>query len=924
MKGKRADIVVGIDLGTTHTVVASAEVSRARGRRRSAEAEPPTVFEIPQLVSAHEFAESPLLPSCLYAPLPGELGEDPPVWVTGDFARRRGAEVSGRFVASAKSWLCHPAVDRLADILPWGAKEGDTPRISPVEASARYLSHVREAWDEAHPEAPLAELEVILTVPASFDEVARALTVEAAKRAGLDVLLIEEPTAAFYDAMRVSPEVERLAKAARGRDVLVLVVDVGGGTTDLSLVSVREEGGALAATRVATGRHILLGGDNMDLALAHVAEARIVGHGDKLDPLALGQLVVACRDAKERLLGGDLEEARVTVLGRGGKLVGAARSATLTRADVEEIVTGGFFPDVAKDAAPARARGGIVAFGLPYERDPAITRHVAAFLTRHASDLEGGEIGALLLNGGVFCAKPLASAMVAAVAKWSPEGRAPVVLPGVDPELAVARGAVLYGLSRRDIGQRVASTSARGYYIGVQSGAGEKHAVCILPRGAREGERHEAKPESLALTLGRAARFDLYASDVARDAAGDLVTPDEDRFDRLPPVVARVPAEGKEERLPVTLTGELSATGQLVVSCAPRDASRPPVRLEFELRADAPRTSLPPTPTSIAPVAGRAAVAASKLEEARRIVEAVYGKKPTATEREVKDVVRALEKLLGDRPTWPMETVRALADVLLENPGARRRTLEHERAFWLLLGFCLRPGFGDLGDPHRIARVVPLFDGRLAFPDEVRGFQQFFIAWRRVAGGLDERAQLALRDAFDGVLAPKGSGYKPPKRAPLAVEELVPMLAALERVPVERRVELGKWLVERTYAGPDARLWSSIARVGARVPLYASAHHVVPVEAIEPWIERLLRERWSDVPSAPHAAVQLARVTGDRARDVSPRLRGELVKKLEEVGARDAWVAAVRELVELTEEERREAFGEGLPPGLTLSAPKPD
>ncbi len=910
--------IVGIDLGTTHAVVAWCDAPAPKGKKRAPTRAPvPEVFEIPQLVAASEIAPRALLPTCLYAPVAGEVEGDP-VWVTGEHARRRGAEVTGRFVASAKSWLSHAAVDRLAAILPWGADEG-TPRVSPVDASARYLTHVRDAWDAAHPHAPLATLDVVLTVPASFDEVARALTLEAAKAAGLTVRLLEEPTAAFYEAMRVSADVARLAHDAGGEELHVLVVDVGGGTTDLSLVAVKEERGQVAARRVATGRHILLGGDNMDLALAHIAEARLVEGGERLDPLSLGQLVVACRDAKERVLGGGVDEARVTLLGRGSKLVGGARAVTLTRAEIESVVVDGFFPRVERGAKPERARAGLVAFGLPYERDPAITRHVAAFLARHAEDLGDGGVAALLLNGGVFRAEPVAAAMRAAVAHWSPDGRAPHVLPNVDPELAVARGAVLYGLALRDVGRRVESSAARGYYVGVATDGGDKRAVCILPRGAREGERHVARERVLELAVGRAARFDLYASDVARHDAGDVVTIDDDAYESLPPIVARLPSSGGGDRVAVTLSGELSATGQLVLSCVPVDASRPPVRLEFELRAEAPRTSVPPAPTSIAPSA-RASAPPAKLDEARRIVEHVFGKKAAATEREVKDVVRDLEKVLGERPTWPMDTVRALADVLLANPGARRRSPEHERAFWALAGFCMRPGFGDLGDAQRVSRFAPLFEGRLAFPDEARGWQQFFIAWRRVAGGLDERAQLAIRDAFDGVLAPKGAGFKAPKRAPHAQDEMMQTLAALERVPADRRAQLGDWLVERTYGDADSRLWSAIARVGARVPLYASVHHVVPAKAVEPWIERLLREKWPSLQAAPHAAVQLARVTGDRARDVSERLRGELVKRMVAAGAKDAWVQAVREHVEVSDDERREAFGEGLPQGLSLAA----
>ncbi len=334
---------VGIDLGTTHTVVAWADLTAPST---------PTVFPIPQLVAPAEIAARPLFPSCLYAPVPGEVVADPwgeAPWTSGELARRRGAEVPGRLVASAKSWLCHPGVDRAAPILPWGADEGaaDLPRISPVEASARYLTHVRLAWDAAFPGDPLAEQEVVLTVPASFDEIARELTLEAAARAGLPVRLLEEPQAAFYDFMANAGDAGmRALLDGAGGEALVLVCDVGGGTTDFSLIRVvrREGEGAepFAVERVAVGRHLLLGGDNMDLALAHLCEGRL---GTKLDAARFGQLVSACRSAKERLLSeGAPESVRVTVLGHGARLVGGTLTAEISREEAERVVLDGFFP----------------------------------------------------------------------------------------------------------------------------------------------------------------------------------------------------------------------------------------------------------------------------------------------------------------------------------------------------------------------------------------------------------------------------------------------------------------------------------------------------------------------------------------------------------------------------------------------------
>ena len=903
-----ARYIVGIDLGTTNTVVAFAPIDA----RRRKTAPVPQVFPIPQLVSPTLREERPLLPSVLYAPVADEAPEAGE-WVVGALARTRASEVEGRVVASAKSWLSHAGVDRTAPILPWGQTE--EPKLSPVEASAEILAHVVLAWDAAHPDAPLAKQDVILTLPASFDDVARELTIGAARGAGLAPTLLEEPTAAFYDAMRdVDAIREHVVPRAAGEERTVLVCDVGGGTTDLSLMAIAyapKDRGGFTVRRVAVGRHILLGGDNMDLALAHLAESRIAG--EALEPSALAQLVASCRAAKERILGdATVPEERVTVLGRGSRLVGGARSTTLTRAEVEQIVLGGFFPAEVGDA-PAR-RGAIVAFGLPYERDPAITRHVRQFLARHAAELPRGQVDVVLLNGGVFNAPPIVSALQTAIATWS--GAAPAMLPLEDPDRAVARGAVRYGFARQGLGVRIESGTSRGYYVAV----GDKDAVCILPRGAKEGAHHEAEGRTFDLAVGRSVRFELFASDVARDEAGALVTIGEDH-ERLPPVVASLPA-ATTGTVRVRLGGELTTTGQLELACFGVDDPALRFRLEFQLR-DAPRAqSLPPSPASLAPApATRASIApASKLGDAEKILEHVFGKKSAATEREAKDVLRDLDKILGERTTWTMETCRFVVDRLLANTGARRRSAVHERTWWLLLGFGLRPGFGDPGDPARIERTWPLFEGRLGFPGEGQCWQQFFIAWRRIAGGLSEEQQEAIRDAIDPVVAPKEAGLKPPKRMPEDNGEALVMLSALERAPAARRAQLGDWISEKTWTSADPRLWAAIGRIGARVPVYASLHHVVPPQRAEAWLERLLRADWAKIGTAPHAAVQLARVTGDRARDVSERLRKETAHKLAAAKAKDAWVAAVRELAEVNEEERVAMLGEGLPLGLTLAS----
>jgi hypothetical protein len=865
------------------------------------------VLEVPQLVTRSEVAPRSLFPSTLYTPTDGEAVEDPfgdAPWALGEYARRRGTEVAGRLVASSKSWLVHSGVDRTAAILPWGS-EDDAARLSPVDAAARLLAHVRQAWDAQHPGAALVEQDVVLTVPASFDEVARELTLDAARRAGLAPKLLEEPQAAFYDWMARAGEGGLSALlGTTGGEALVLVVDVGGGTTDLSLVRVS---GVDRVERVAVGPHLLLGGDNMDLALAHLVEPRLVADA-KLDPARFAQLVSACRAAKEALLGASPpEDAPVTVTGAGAQLVGATRTTRVTRDEVERVVLDGFLPLVSGEARPQRARGALVAFGLPYERDVAITRHVAAFLARHLP--AGSSPNAVLLNGGVFRAARIAERVVEALAGWR-GGKDVARLPGADPDLAVARGAVAYALARRGGGVRIGGGSSRGYYVAVAPEEGRARAVCVVPRGAEEGVVHAASGRMFALAVGRPVRFDVLASDEASARAGDVVDVDDDAYARLPPLATTLDgARGTEVR--VTLEGELTPVGTLDLACVETDDPARRHRLAFQLRGDTP---------SIAP--GRAPSPSQvprRMDGARDLLDRAFGKpRADAGGREAKDLLRELERLLGERTQWTTDVNRALYDALLPGARARRRSADHERVFWLLAGWCIRPGFGDPLDPQRVALLPPLFDERLAFPAEARGWQQFWITWRRAAGGLDEATQTRLRDFADPWLATSDAGLKKPKKPALSLDDALDMASSLERVAPARRSELGGWVLERTWTDRDSRLWAAIGRLGARVPAYASVHHVVSPHVVERWLDHLLREKWDLVPKAAQAAVQLARRTGDRARDVNERVRQEVEKRLVAMGAEEPWVRAVREVVAVEESERAAFFGDALPPGLRL------
>jgi hypothetical protein len=793
-----------------------------------------------------------------------------------------------------------------------------------VEASRRILAHVQRTYDDAHPDHRLAEQELVLTVPASFDEVARELTVRAAAESGLRVRLLEEPLAAFYGYLSAQGDgaLRELVRRGSG-EAFVLVADVGGGTTDLTLVRVRRGDDVVSLERVAVGRHLLLGGDNMDLALAHAVEQSLPEES-RLEPSLFAELVLACRAAKERLLGeSPPEEETVRVLGRGSRLVGAVHTAVLARAQAESIVVDGFFPRVEKGDAPRETRAALVGFGLPYERDPAITRHVAAFVRRHLPPNVAP--AAVLLNGGVFRSPRVRERFLAALSEGEER---PVELPAQDPDLAVARGAVAFGLALAGWGPRIGGGSAHGYFVGLASDGPEKRAICVVPRGSIEGERHVVRVPGLSLVVGQPVRFDLFASDSGSHPPGAIVALAAD-FDALPSMTAAFDAAGdrSQNRVPVHLEGELTAVGTLDVACVEsgHTENKPPARfrLAFDLR---------PKPASAAPPSARAANRASgrpsvrpddgRFGPALGAVERVFGKgRADVDPREARHLVRELEKTLGERAQWTTDVSRALADAVIADPKARKRSVDHERTFWMLAGYCLRPGYGHPLDERRVGKLVPLLPELVAFPEEARTWPQLWIAWRRVAGGLGEVAQAKLRDLLDPFLSTDEPKPRRPKSIrPQGIPEMLELAASLERVPAERRAALGRWIVERTWNDRDPRLWTALSRVGARVPTYASAHHVVPPVTVERWLDHLLRERWAEVPSAARAAVQMARVTGDRARDVSEPVRAEIVKRLESSGAPEGWVRAVREHVALGEAELAEFFGESLPVGLVLHA----
>jgi hypothetical protein len=594
-----ARYVVGIDLGTTNSAIGYVDTADEKPAVRP--------FAIPQVTQPGVVEERPTLPSFLYLAAPEELpagafalpwsgSEHKNTLVTaGELARSHGWKVPMRLVSSAKSWLCATHVDRTAPILPWGAPE-EVGKRSPVSVSTAYLAHLRGAWDRAFPQAPLAEQDVFLTVPASFDAVARELTVRAATEAGLPkVTLLEEPQAAFYAWLARQGDAWR--KQLEVGDV-VLVCDIGGGTTDFSLIAASESDGNLVLERVAVGDHILLGGDNMDLALAHQVRARLEAEGHKLDAWQMASLVHSCRQAKEDLLNHpDRASAPIVVLGRGSKLIGGSIKTELARAELE-ILLDGFFPIVDAEARPQKARRvGLRELGLPFAADPAVTRHLAGFLGGQRE--QHRRATAVLFNGGVMKGRPLRQRILETLDGWSDSPEDDLkVLEGNDLDLAVAHGAAYYGLVRRGKGVRIRGGTARAYYIGIESSmpavpgmSPPLKALCVAPFGMEEGTEATLPDEELGLVVGEPAEFRFLSSSTRRDdRAGTMVEDAERELAELAPVSAALPAEDGEagQVVPVTLKSRVTEIGTLELWCEERGGTRR-WKLEYNVREDAQR-----------------------------------------------------------------------------------------------------------------------------------------------------------------------------------------------------------------------------------------------------------------------------------------------------------------------------------------------
>ncbi len=926
--------LVGIDLGTTNTVVAYCEITD------NLEQSEVSLFDIDQLIGPGEVVRKPLLPSFRYHPAVGQISpsdltlpwDNEPVAgdinnvIVGEWARELGAKVEGRQVSSAKSWLSHQAVDRNSDILPWAGAQ-DVDKVSPVIASASYLNHIRQAWNYRHPSNKLEDQDVVVTVPASFDETARKLTLEAAELAGLKkIVLLEEPQAVCYDWYARHQQ----TAANELKDLpLILVCDVGGGTTDLSLIEAKFTHDDLALDRIGVGEHLMLGGDNLDLALAHLAESRF-SQNKKLTAASLTKLIQQTRKAKENLLSTSApDEVKITMLGSGSKLLGGTKSIALSKQEVHQIALDGFFPLSDFSEVPDKRRSAVVEFGLPYVADPAVSKHVAEFLTQHqqvsraALGIEDDKQNAipvgLLLNGGVFNSDLVTERVTTLLSDW--RGAPVTVLDNPHPDWSVALGAVAFGKARRGAQLKIGGGAARSYFLHLQEKNKMGKALCLLAKGTEEGHEIRLSGRRFSLTLGEPVRFNLLTSThdtLTNNTAiqnGVMVDVDPDLFAPLPPYITTLEGEGAElqanqkERVEVQLACQLTEVGTLKMECVSAEDDSKRWELEFEVRNkqtdDSEQVKLHP-----------------KLNECKELIARLYsGKKKSAEGNEIKTLAKDLEKKLGKRDEWDFTTLRQLFDTFAQGRKRRRRSEQHEKNWLRLAGFALRPGFGDPTDSWRIEQVWGLYQQNIQFKNH-QGWTDWWVFWRRIAGGLSQEQQETILADIAKYLHP--GAMKNPQSAKAAqemgYESMVRLSASLEHLEVEDKVLLATWFLSKAINQNqfEQAHWWAMGRLASRTPLYGSQHNVIPREQAEQWLPKLLEQNWLKEPMIAFAAVMICRKTGDRLFDISDDYREQVLTKLKQSKVPESWVSLVEEVKELSESESKRVFGDALPSGLTL------
>ena len=901
--------IIGIDLGTTNSVVSFVD--------RNSKDKKVEEFKVEQVIAAGETDACDSLPSFCYIPLEheSEKGTLTLPWKSkegnsvGTFARNHGSGIPERFISSAKSWLSHKGVDRLAGILPWGSEIENDKKLSPVDVSRLILNHIREAWNSSNgrkkdkdgTKCILEESQVIITVPASFDETARELTVEAAKTAGYQhITLLEEPLAAFYSWLEKNDDWEkRLTEGDK-----ILIVDIGGGTTDFSLINFEKNSNL---RRTAVGNHLLLGGDNIDMTLAKKVESQIK---KKLNQREWSILCQRCRQAKEELLDPNgKEEVTVAITTSGSSLVGNTVTGKLKKDEVLELIMEGFYPLISAESKLPEKKSGIRDLGLPYERDPSVSAHLLSFLKNASEDSSPLIPDKILFNGGSMIPVVLRQRIIELINSWSDNKIEELDAWNLDK--AVATGAGYYGLVRYGEGVRVQGGIARAYYMEIASNEGSK-LICIMPRDTNEGEKQTLSNLKFKVKTNEALKFPVHSSATRlKDKLEDQVD-DREEISELPPLITSLQFGKTKKSVEVEVSTVLNETGTLEVWLNSTE-SQHKWQLKFDMRALHAHSDESEKAEAMNQ-ADSVLVSDEQMQMAQKAIEDVF----SGNEKPGK-LIKKLEEIFEmNRNKWSLQLIRQLADFLLGHKEAAKTSAPLEARWMNLLGFCLRPGFGDSADEFRIKQLWSLWFGGPNFKTDAQVNAEWWVLWRRISGGLNNGRQEQIAHTLMKSVMPNDSYKKNTKYGPQEKMESWRCLASLERISSKLKKRITGVQLERISRLEDYELWA-LARLNARKLFYGPVDLTAPSKEAASLANLIITSNPKPSSMALFAVSHICALTGDKHLDVNEKALKSALKYLENHKAQESYIMHLREVLVDSAEESKQVLGDSLPIGLELS-----
>ena len=900
--------VIGIDLGTTQCALSYCDLKDKNLKIKN--------LPITQLVNDSMIDDLPTLPSNIYLVEENRVLKRPewmerPGKIIGNYAKELGSQVPGRYVHSSKSWLCHPRAERHSPILPWQSEITDK-KISPVDAACEYLTYLKNLWDAKigiESEDSLFEKQkVIVTVPASFDPSARNLTLEAIEKAGIkNYSLIEEPQAAFYDYLQRNPTT--MVSELKGVDT-VLVIDVGGGTTDFSLIGVNwvKDGNHAEFTRLAVGPHLLIGGDNLDLALARNAESFFNNKGKRLNSKQWLSLLAQSRTQKEKILSDEsIGKIDFSITGSGSGVLSGSARVQIEAKKLKQILIDGFFPLVDSNEYPDESEAlGLSEAGLPFTKDAAVTKHLAAFL-------KDNEVmpDAVLFNGGTMKADCLRQRLCEVIGLW--RGEEPKVLENPHPILAVAAGAAYYGVVGMGLGQKIHSGNPVSIYLGIGNSSSStvdryvpEQLICILPKSSETETDYDLKGKTLGIDLSHDAAFYLFYTPLPPKAEefGRTIRFNSKRYLPLPP--CKLKAQTAKGERQVNIRIKLRETGYLQIFCEELKGS-----FSQELRFDLGESDK--KSDNSVPAKRKVPLTSAQLKDISSILDNAF-----AGNLEFNSIFKEIEKVIGsERNSWDAEMLRQLFDVFIEREAEFRQSQASMTIWCRLLGYTLRPGYGVKGDSERVDRMWKMVFDSFDY-ENVEFWAEWWGMWKRIAPGLSPERQLELEKLVISILfPPKKREKKPRKIVQHERNQLWRLLGHLERLSVEEKTKLGNLILDTPMSfGVDFVSLSTLARLGARELAYAQDSLMVPPSVANEWAAKLLRKAIPGSSYLDTALREIGRKTGDRMVQIEDQLRSEILDVFKKKLKKKNFIKPLLKAAKLEEKELQEITGEVLPSGF--------